>query len=101
AKAPARVRVPAYAALSRDGRALEYLLLPDPAAFPLRGYRPTLARLLAFRRDEHLPPLVVATRGHARAAAWERMLREACRARCEAPLVARVACMEDLEDRLR
>jgi hypothetical protein len=101
AKTPATVELPAYAALSWDGQAAEYVLLPDLATFPLRAHRRTVSRLLAFRKalGRELPPLLIATRGHRRAAAWERMLREVCQARAEAPLLVHVACCDGLGTR--
>jgi len=97
-KAPTRVELPAYAALSWEGDAAAFLLIPDLATFPLRAYRGTLGRLLLLRSAQggHFPTLVVATTDRRRAAAWGQMLEDSRRARLEAPLPACVATWEDL-----
>ena len=59
------------------GRAAECLLVPDLATFPLRAYRPALARLVALRAlGGALPALVVATTDPGRARAWEQLVDE-------------------------
>jgi len=90
--------VPAYAALSWNGVAGSYLLLPDADAIPLRLQQATLARLLLLRRaqDDHLPPLLIATTDRERMRAWERLLHDLVRAHREAPLASRVVRWDDL-----
>jgi len=90
--------VPAYAALSWNGVAGSYLLLPDVGAIPLRLQQATLGRLLLLRRaqDDHLPPLLIATTDRERMRAWERLLHDLVRAHREAPLASRVARWDDL-----
>jgi len=90
--------VPAYAALSWNGVAGSYLLLPDIGAIPLRLQQATLARLLLLRRaqDDHLPPLLIATTDRERMRAWERLLHDLVRARREAPLASRVVRWDEL-----
>jgi len=90
--------VPAYAALSWNGVAGSYLLLPDAGAIPLRLQQATLARLLLLRRsqDGYLPPLLIATTDRERMRAWERLLHDLVRAHREAPLVSRIARWDDL-----
>jgi len=90
--------VPAYAALSWNGVAGSYLLLPDAGAIPLRLQQATLARLLLLRRaqDGHLPPLLIATTDRERMRAWERLLHDLVRAHREAPLASRVVRWDDL-----
>ena len=97
-KAPTRVELPAYAALTWKGEAAAFLLIPDLATFPLRAYRTSLGRLLLLRsaQDSHFPTLVVATTDRRRAAAWGQMLEDSRRARFEAPLPAYVATWEEL-----
>jgi len=92
------VTVPAYAALSWNGVAGSYLLLPDAGTIPLRLQQATLARLLLLRRaqDGHLPPLLIATTDRERMRAWERLLHDLMRARREAPLASRVVRWDDL-----
>ena len=97
AKHPSWVTLPAYAAVAWGGAAAECLLVPDLATFPLRVYRPALARLVALRAlGGALPALVVATTDPGRARAWEQLVDETCRARAEAPLVARVVTWDAL-----
>ena len=82
--------------VGRGGRR-RCLLVPDLATFPLRVYRPALARLVALRAlGGALPALVVATTDAGRARAWEQLVEETCRARAEAPLVARVVTWDAL-----
>jgi len=90
--------VPAYAALSWNGVAGSYLLLPDVGAIPLRLQQATLGRLLLLRRaqDDHLPPLLIATTDRERMRAWEHLLHDLMRARREAPLASRVVRWDDL-----
>ena len=90
--------VPAYAALSWNGVAGSYLLLPDAGAIPLRLQQATLARVLLLRRsqDGYLPPLLIATTDRERMRAWERLLHDLVRAHREAPLVSRIARWDDL-----
>ncbi len=97
-KAPTRVELPAYAALSWEGKAAAFLLIPDLATFPLRAYHTTLGRLLLLRsaQGSRFPTLVVATTDRRRAAAWGQMLEDSRRARFEAPLPVCVATWEDL-----
>jgi len=92
------VTVPAYAALSWNGVAGSYLLLPDAGAIPLRLQQATLARLLLLRRsqDGHLPPLLIATTDRERMRAWERLLHDLVRAHREAPLASRIVRWGDL-----
>jgi len=92
------VTVPAYAALSWNGVAGSYLLLPDAGAIPLRLQQATLARLLLLRRaqDGYLPPLLIATTDRERMRAWERLLHALVRAHREAPLASRVVRWDDL-----
>ncbi|MDQ2744260.1 MAG: replication-relaxation family protein [Chloroflexota bacterium] len=90
--------VPAYAALSWNGVAGSYLLLPDAGAIPLRLQQATLARLLLLRRaqDGYLPPLLIATTDRERMRAWERLLHDLVRTHREAPLVSLIARWDDL-----
>ncbi len=92
------VTVPAHAALSWNGVAGSYLLLPDAGAIPLRLQQATLARLLLLRRsqDGHLPPLLIATTDRERMRAWERLLHDLVRACREAPLASHVVRWDDL-----
>ena len=97
AKHPSWVTLPAYAAVAWGGVGRRCLLVPDLATFPLRAYRPALARLVALRAlGGALPALVVATTDPGRARAWEQLVDETCRARAEAPLVARVVTWDAL-----
>jgi hypothetical protein len=74
-------------------------LIPDLATFPMRLYRPTLDRLLELRRMQEriFPILVVATPGHRRMAAWEKLLEEVWRARLDTPLLACLASWDGLD----
>ena len=92
------VTLPAYAALSWNGVAGSYLLLPDAGTIPLRLQRAILARLLGLRhaQDGHLPPLLIATTDRERMRAWERLLHDLVRAHREAPLASRVVRWDDL-----
>jgi hypothetical protein len=98
AKAPVSVTLPAYAALSWEGRPGAYLLIPDLGGFPMRLYRPTLDHLLRLRHMQirTFPILVVATAGQRRMRAWEKLLEEVRRARLDLPLLARVATWDEL-----
>jgi len=92
------VTVRAYAALSWNGVAGSYLLLPDAGTLPLRLQRATLVHLLLLRsaHDGHLPPLLIATTNRERMRAWERLLDEVGRAQREVPLASRIVRWDDL-----
>jgi hypothetical protein len=100
AKAPVRVRLPAYAALSWEDdppAAAAYLLMPDLGTFPLRAYRSALAHRLDLRASagDDLPVLIIATTDGGRAGAWEGLLEGVRRARREAPLLAHLTTWPD------
>ncbi|HEU4927323.1 MAG TPA: replication-relaxation family protein, partial [Vicinamibacterales bacterium] len=98
-KAPVTVNLPAYAVLSWDDDAAEYLLLPDLATFPLRAHGQTFRWLATLRRrvGSTFPTLVVATTDD-RQMAWVRLLDEAARSRGCAPLGARIVTWQSLRD---
>jgi hypothetical protein len=98
-KAPVTVALPAYAAMSWDDDAAEYLLLPDLATFPFRAHGQTFRWLAALRQlvGSTFPMLVVATTD-ARQAAWIRLLREAARSQGHAPLEACIVSWQALRD---
>lgn len=73
-KNPLAITLPGAVALSWEGRANLFLLLPDLGQVPLSTFRPTISRLFALQRWVRLPTLVIATSGAGRAAAWEEML---------------------------
>jgi len=99
AKAQVSVKLPAYAALSWDGRPGVYLLIPDLGSFPVRLYRPTLDHLLRMRhmQDRTFPILVVATPGPRRMAAWEKLLEEVWSERLDMPLLTCLATWDELD----
>jgi len=98
-KAPVTVELPAYAALSWDGRVAEFILVPDLATVPLRVYRPAIGHLQSRRRvsEATLPTLVIATTDDRRSA-WMRLLDEVARSRRGAPLDARIVTWRELLD---
>ncbi|MCC6176180.1 MAG: hypothetical protein IT305_12815, partial [Chloroflexi bacterium] len=98
-KAPVTVELPAYAALSWDGRTAELILMPDLATFPLRVHRPAIGHLQARRRvsGTKLPTLVIATTDDRRSA-WTRLLDDLARSHRSAPLDARIVTWRELLD---
>jgi hypothetical protein len=98
-KAPVTLELPAYAAVSWDGRTVELILVPDLATFPLRVYRPAIGNMQARRSvsGAMLPPLVIATTEDRRSA-WMRLLGEVARSRRGAPLDARIVTWRELLD---
>jgi hypothetical protein len=98
-KAPVTVELPAYAVLSWDGEAVEALLVPDLATFPLRARHQTLRELIALRQlvDTTFPTLVVATTD-ARRVAWTRLLDNVARSRGNIPLTGCVVTWRELRD---
>lgn len=98
AKAPVLVKLPAYVALSWDGRPGAYLVIPDLDGFPVRLYRSTIDNLLRLRHIEAtFPILIVATPGRRRMRAWEMLLEEASRARLDMPLRACLTTWDELD----
>ena len=100
-KAPVTVELPAYAALSWDGRTAELILVPDLANFPLRVYRPAIGVLQARRRvNGATPPMLLIATTDDRRSGWMRLLDEVARSRRGAPLDARIVTWrEPLDDR--
>ena len=98
-KALVTVELPAYAALSWDGRTAELILVPDLATFPLRVYRPAIGHLQARRRISGgtLPMLLIATTDDRRSA-WTRLLDDLARSRRGVPLDARIVTWLELRD---
>jgi hypothetical protein len=96
-KAMVTVELSAYAALSWEDEAAEFLLVPDLATFPLRAHRQTLRWLIVLRQlvGTTFPALVVATTDPRRTA-WTGQLDELARSRGDSPLNAWIVTWREL-----
>lgn len=90
AKTPVSLTLPAYAALSWNGHAGTFLLVPDLGELPLDVHRGALNHLFTLHRFHRLPTVLIAAPGATRAAGWRELLEDVRQRHLVPPLPAYV-----------